>query len=614
MKLYQGKVIDFKKTIEQKEIVQILSQNFFNYYGEQPSPSEKRAWMNSLKFVKNIFEVTNLDGNWLFIEYELPLSSKRIDLLLFGKDKTGKDSIVIMELKQWSKENIKSVEPNGNVIVQHIGEVPHPSVQVEGYYLYLKDFLTIFDNDEILLTGCVYCHNYSRNEDKGLYAPDFKDYLERFPLFSKDNVHELANFLKSKLGYGDGFEALKKFLNSPAKPSKKLLDHTSDMINKQQIFNLLDDQIVAYNSIMSKVNKASIHNEKYVFIIKGGPGTGKSAIALELMGELLRRGKTVFHATGSSAFTNTLRSILGPRARYLFKFFNSFTNHPENSIEVLLCDEAHRIRETSASRYTPRHLRFKTPQVEELIKAAKISVFFIDEFQVVRPNEIGSVKLIKDNALRLGIKTENIYEYELKTQFRCSGSNTYLQWLDNVLGIKQTQCEFLTKELKMEFKIFKDPLELKKAIDQKNKDKKNSARIVAGFCWPWSDPLPDGTLIKDVKVENLEMPWEKKDQFWKWATDDSGMEQVGTVYTAQGFEFDYVGVIFGNDLVWNREKERWEARPQNSYDTMVKRNNPNLVDHLKHVYRVLLSRAHKGVYVYFIDKDTEEYFRSKIKL
>ena len=137
--------------------------------------------------------------------------------------------------------------------------------------------------------------------------------------------------------------------------------------------------------------------------------------------------------------------------------------------------------------------------------------------------------------------------------------------------------------------------------------------MVAGFCWPWSDPLPDGSLVRDVKVGNLKMPWERKNQFWKWATDDSGMEQVGTVYTVQGFEFDYIGVIFGNDLVWDKKNKKWEARPENSYDTMVKKNNPNLVNHLKHVYRVLLSRAHKGVYIYFMDKNTEEYFKSKIK-
>ena len=89
------------------------------------------------------------------------------------------------------------------------------------------------------------------------------------------------------------------------------------------------------------------------------------------------------------------------------------------------------------------------------------------------------------------------------------------------------------------------------------------------------------------------------------------MDQVGTVYTSQGFEFDYIGVIFGNDLVWNKEIKSWYAKPENSYDSMAKRGNDQFVQHLKNVYRVLLTRAHKGVFIYFMDKDTEEYFRNK---
>ncbi|MDE2217722.1 MAG: DUF2075 domain-containing protein, partial [Planctomycetota bacterium] len=170
----------------------------------------------------------------------------------------------------------------------------------------------------------------------------------------------------------------------------------------------------------------------------------------------------------------------------------------------------------------------------------------------------------------------------------------------------------LDEEEKMEFKIVDSPQELKRIIDEKNKENKNSARIVAGFCWPWSAPRRNGSLVNDVKVGNFEMPWEDKNNFWKWATDESGMNQVGTVYTSQGFEFDYIGVIFGKDLIYNKSKGEWEAHPENSFDTAATRNNHELTNHLKNVYRVLLSRAHKGVFVYFLDKDTEEYFRSKI--
>ena len=164
----------------------------------------------------------------------------------------------------------------------------------------------------------------------------------------------------------------------------------------------------------------------------------------------------------------------------------------------------------------------------------------------------------------------------------------------------------------MEFRIFDTPVDLKKAIDEKNRHRENSARIVAGFCWKWSEPNRDGSLVKDVQIGGFQMPWEKKDEFWKWATDKSGMEQVGTVYTAQGFEFDYIGVVFGDDLVWRKDKG-WISIPENSFDKQVLRGNQKLTDHLKHVYRVLMSRAHKGVYLYFMDKETEMFFKSKIE-
>jgi DUF2075 family protein len=302
---------------------------------------------------------------------------------------------------------------------------------------------------------------------------------------------------------------------------------------------------------------------------------------------------------------------VGPRARGLFRFFNSFVDAPEEAFDVLVADEAHRIRESSNSRYTPRARRTKVPQIDELLRIARLGVFFIDEKQIVRPNEVGSIQLIREGAARFGVEPQDIAEFELQTQFRCSGSDAYLQWLDNVLGIRPAEAPRF--DSRMEFRIFESPSAMMEEIRARNRENRNCARIVAGFCWPWSNPRPDGTLVDDVVIGDFRMPWEKKDQFWRWATDDSGMEQVGTVYTAQGFEFDYIAVIFGNDLVYDPAEEDWKAVSQRSHDTQVRRNNPRLEEHLASVYRVLLSRAHKGVYVYFMDEGTERFFRSQIE-
>lgn len=614
MILYEETIEQFNEDVMQNCIADRAAEKYEAYYKRKPGNSEYRSWSISLAILNNSFLYAGLKDNHITVEYELPYSSKRIDVLIFGSDFKGRENIVVMELKQWSSENVIDSESDGNVIVDYgrfKKEQPHPSLQVQGYHFGLKDFLEIFEKkDAPELNSCAYAHNYSKEKKAVLFLQKFSSALKEFPLFAKEDAVELGRYLKERLHGGSGKIIFERFAGSAIKPSKKLLDHTSKMISEQQIFNLIDDQIVAYNAIMHKTKQLSKTKRKSVVIIKGGPGTGKSVIALEVMGELLRQGKSVMHATGSKTFTETLRKIVGVKARSLFKFFNSFINVEENSIDVLIADEAHRIRESSNNRFTRRESRSDLLQIDELFRVAKFPIFFIDENQIVRPNEIGSIELIKKTAQRFGVDESDIAEFELKTQFRCSGSDAYLQWLDYVLGIQDTQ--IMEFDAKMEFRIFDNPSDMMSEVRKQNSKKPNSARITAGFCWPWSKPNHDGSLVNDVKIGDFEMPWEKKDQFWKWATDDSGMEQVGTVYTAQGMEFDYIAVIFCNDLIFDPIEKKWHAVPQNSYDTQVKRNNPALTRHLKNVYRVLLSRAHKGVYVYFMDKNTESYFRSHL--
>ena len=613
MRLYEGTIKEFSEDVIHNRIADILKDNFLIYYRRSPSEPEYRSWQQSLNFLNNAFTYSDLTNNKIIVEYELPYSTRRIDILVFGKNSENKDSVVLMELKQWSNEHVYDCENEGNIIIDFYGkkEVAHPCLQVEGYHFDLQDFLSIFsEDDSVQLDSCTYCHNYSKQKENILSLPKFHKFTKTFPLFLKEDVRELGLYLQQRLKSSNGLEVFNRFLTSPVRPSKRLLDHTGDMIHKQQIFTLIDDQIAAYNAIMSKAKKLAKTTTKSIIVVKGGPGTGKSVIALEVMGELMRQGKVVYHATGSSAFTNTLRKIVGRRASNLFKFFFNFTKHKENEIDVLICDEAHRIRSDSNDYGVPSQFKSKNPQIDDLIRPAKLSIFFMDEFQIVRPKEIGSVELIKSSAAKFGIKGEDIAEFELRTQFRCSGSDAYLQWLDKLLGIRESNIDVF--DAKMEFRIFETPVDLKSSIDEKNRYKENSARIVAGFCWKWSEPNKDGSLVKDVQIGDFQMPWEKKDEFWKWATYKSGMEQVGTVYTAQGFEFDYIGVIFGDDLVWRKDKG-WVSIPGNSFDKQVLRGNQKLTDHLKHVYRVLMSRAHKGVYLYFMDKETEMFFRSKIE-
>jgi DUF2075 family protein len=619
--IYSGSIEKFNNDVLTNSLADQMAQAFYGYYHRRVAESEYRAWQESLRNFKDIFHLPELDlfsklkENPIILECELPNSSSRIDVLLFGSNIDNKQTIVLIELKQWSNNNVDDCATEGNVIVKYgrfKKEVAHPSLQVEGYHFYLKDFYKIFSEDNApQLHSCSYCHNYSRNTQPDiLFSNKFQEKIKEFPIFSKEETIQLGKYLESRLSASNGAEVFNRFLVSPIEPSRTLRTYVAKMINKQRLFNLVDDQIAAYNAIMYKVKNLSNQNKKSVVIIKGGPGTGKTAIALEVMTKLLKHGNSVVYAAGSSAMINTLRKIIGSRAQHLFKFFNTFFEEEENTYDVAIFDEAHRLRDKNINRYRANSKWRNIPQVEIPFKIAKLSIFLIDENQVIRPDETCKISLIKETAKKFGINESEIAEFELKTQFRCSGSDVYLDWIDNVLGIRKVKKPHFDK--KMEFRIFETPQEMMEEIRKRNKEKKNSARITAGFCWPWSDPNPDGTLVKDVKIGDFEMPWENKKEFWKFATDDSGMEQVGTVYTVQGFDFDYIGVIFGNDLVYDYKQQKWQAIPEHSYDTMVKRNNPDLTKHLLNTYRILLTRGMKGVYIYFMDKDTEKYFREKL--
>jgi DUF2075 family protein/phage repressor protein C with HTH and peptisase S24 domain len=622
MRLYSGSSGQFIQDTIQNQIAEKLKSAFFNYFRYYPSPAEINSWRNSLRSISQVFQYAELLDHGVILEYQLPLTSRRLDCLICGKDDRKKDNAIIIELKQWEKCEESDKD---NEVLTWVGgakrEVLHPSVQVRQYQMYLQDTHTAFNDDTepITLEACTYLHNYNYYADDVIFANKFNDVLKDCPLFTADNVDDLKDYLYGRLMKGDGLRILKQIEESRYRPSKKLMDHVGNIIKGKSEYILLDEQLIVYDTVLSCAKKGFHDKQKAVIIIKGGPGTGKSVIAINLMADLLLKGYNAHYATGSRAFTGTLREIIGTRGSAQFKFFNSYSNAEYNVIDILIADEAHRIRSTSNSRFTPRVRRTDLPQIEELLRASKVAVFFIDDNQVVRPNEIGSTEYIRETALKNNCK---IFEYELEAQFRCNGSNAFVNWINNTLGIKRTANVIWDQHEEFDFKIFSSPLELENAI-RKKVSEGFTGRVTAGFCWDWSMPNEDGTLKDDVVIGDYKRSWDAKPEARilapgipsasLWAYDPNGINQVGCIYTAQGFEFDYAGVIFGEDLVYDFDKQEWVGDPSNSSDSVVKRSKDKFVDLVKNTYRVLLSRGMKGCYVYFINKDTERFFKTRIE-
>lgn len=621
--LYSGSTIDFISDSTRNTIASKLERSFFDAFRYKPSKSEVQAWQNSLRAMAGALELGGFTDHGIAVEYQLPLSSRRLDCLVTGTDVSERPGAVIVELKQWEETEPSVID---DCVITFVGgakrEVLHPSRQVGNYQRYLLDMNTAFSDGDVGLSACAYLHNLRSAKAGPLRDECHDDLLAQWPLYAGDEVDGLVEYLDANVGGGKGGPVLDHVLTGRFRAHKRLLDHTARIIRNEPTFVLLDEQQVVLNHVLALTRARHLSTDQTAFLIHGGPGTGKSLIAVNLLGELSAEGYVTFHATGSKAFTENLRRTVGSRAGAQFKYFNGFMD-ADGEIDVLVCDEAHRIREHSWSRFTKAAERTDRLQVDELLGAAKVSVFFVDDLQVVRPGEIGSSALIREQAEALGIP---VIEHTLEAQFRCGGSEGFVQWVENTLGMSRTPFVLWDPTEEFDFDIVDTPEELE-ALIRTHSAAGHTARLSAGFCWPWSKPNPDGTLVHDVKINGWSMPWNAKPDAARlaagipksnyWASDPGGIDQVGCVYTAQGFEYDFAGVIFGRDLVY-RHGTGWVGQPEHSYDSVVKRaakhgtgaGFPQLV---KNTYRVLLTRGLRGCAVYFQDDETKDFFLSRIE-
>ncbi len=555
---------------------------------------------------------------------QLPLSSARLDCLLTGRDDQQNDQAVIIELKQWEVASPSEID---ECVVTFLAgrerDEPHPSIQVRNYETYLADMHEAFyaPPAPVGLASCSYLHNFTYDPKSPLYDVRFTPVLAHHPLFAKNQAEELSDFLRRRIAGAGGYEVLQRVIQSKYRPSKKLLDHVANVVKGKSEYTLLDEQIVAYNKIVHYAKQGFHSAQKAVIIISGGPGTGKSLIAVNVMAALAESGLNAQHATGSKAFTENLRRAVGARASSMFKYFNSYSGAERDELDVLICDEAHRIRQTSNNRFTPKVMRSERTQINEIIDAAKVSVFLIDDKQVVRPGETGSTEMIRLAGARFNAR---LIEEQLQTQFRCAGSEAFVKWVDGVLEVDGTSPTIFESTDLFEFAILDSPLALDELIRAKIAQG-YTARLTAGFCWPWSSPKDDGTLVDDVVIGDFRRPWNAKPDTGKlargiprasyWASDPGGANQVGCIYTAQGFEFDYVGVIFGRDISHDAKTGTWQSDPKSSFDSAAKRGaKDRFTVFVKNAYRVLVTRGMKGCFVYFQDDATRDYVASLVKM
>jgi len=617
MIIYQSTKEGFSNDILTNNIDQIVSGQIQTLAGKKTSASELAAFKNSLFYMDKVLHDKNIpDDCGISIEYHIPQTSMRVDFIITGSDGDN-DNVIIIELKQWQKATL--TVKDGLVSTQFLhgrSETSHPSYQAWSYASIIKAFNATVEEDSIQLHPCAYLHNY---EPDDVITNDFYGYyIEKAPVFLKPNAIELRDFIKKFMKYGDKSNILFRIDNGKIKPSKGLADSIKGMIKGNREFFLIEDQKIVYENALW-LAKHSHPENKNVLIVQGGPGTGKSVVAINLLVELIKRGLMAQYVTKTSAprtvYLDKLKGVKKmTELRNLFVGSGTFIKAPENIISALIVDEAHRLTEKTG------FLRMGDNQVKEIISASLFSVFFIDEDQRVHIEDYATSDIIEQYAIAANA---TVHKMELASQFRCNGSDGYLAWLDNILQIRETANQKF--DFDYDFQIFDDPEKLKNAIVEKNRIA-NKARLVAGICWEWkSKNAKADQEIYDIEFPdyNFKMKWNFFSYQSAWLTDPNSINEVGCVHTIQGLEADYIGVIVGDDLIVsngevlvNPSKRAKDDKSIFGYKKML-RDNPDKARSLmetiiKNTYRTLMTRGMKGCYAYFTDKETENYFRDKI--
>lgn len=618
MIIYNKTKEDFSNDILTNNIGNIITNHILDKTGNKVSPNEIRSFENSLSFMERVVsDPTIPEDCGISIEYHLPQTSKRVDFIITGKDR-HRENVIIIELKQWQHADITSKDGIVKTRFQFgESETSHPSYQAWSYAALLTSFNATVDEESIALYPCAYLHNYV--PDDNITNEFYSYYLKKAPIFLKPDAVKLREFIKKYIKQGDDSNIMFRIDNGKIKPTKSLTDSLKSMIKGNKEFIMIDDQKVVYETALQLALQSHEQN-KSVLIVEGGPGTGKSVVAINLLVELNRRGKMSQYVTKTSAPRDVYFEKLKGQKRMtelksLFVGSGTFINAPENVTNTLIIDEAHRLTEKTG------FLKRGDNQIKEILKSSLSSIFFIDEDQRVSVDDYGEIYVIEELAKELGI---TVHKQKLESQFRCNGSDGYLAWLDHILQIKETaNYDLSSLDYEFDFKVFDEPKKLQEAIYEKNKIN-NKARLVAGYCWPWNSKKDPNAYDFKEEEFGFNMRWNMTDYGGKWIIDPNSVSEIGCIHTAQGLEVDYVGVIIGNDLVIRDGELLVNPSERDNGDRTVFgwksgiKNNPSywkplLKTIVKNTYRTLMTRGMKGCYVYCSDPETNRYFKNLMK-
>ncbi len=620
MLVYEGTKNDFNQRVFNDTIGADIEKVVLEKLGRHTAKSEFRSWENSLPYLDKVLRDSEIpDDAGIAIEYNIPQTGKRVDFIISGYDDNKDSNVVIIELKQW--QELKKFDGVDALVETFTGgsnrRVVHPSYQAWSYATLISDYNSVVQDEHIKLHPCACLHNYIRKQEDPLDDNIYSEYLDVAPAFTKGQAKELQQFIKTNIKYGDNKDILYRIENGKIRPSKSLQNSIASMLQGNQEFVMIDDQKVVFEDILRISKQSQNDRKKRTIIVKGGPGTGKSVIAINLLSALTNEDQFVQYVSKNSAPREVYaKKLKGIKKRsdinIMFKGSASYVNVSPNMAHTLIVDEAHRLMKKTIYQKEGEN------QIKEIISASYCNIFFIDERQRVTMEDIGNVEEIKKWARYC--KSE-IIEMSLSSQFRCNGSDGYLAWLDNVLEIRNT-ANYDLNGIDFDFRVFDSPNEVRDLIIEKN-NINNCSRMLAGYCWDWNKSEKNNPEYNDIVIDDFGMSW-NLGSGEPFAIRDTSINEIGCIHTSQGLEFDYVGVIIGDDIRYENGEIVTDFNKRAKTDQSLKgikklfKENPELANAkadeiIKNTYRTLLTRGMKGCYVYCTNPELAQYLKKSIK-
>lgn len=686
-------------------------------YGDE----EKQAWDVSLRQLSRAFQAESFKPLHLYfgsrgslsLEYQLPASSSWCDAVLLGAH-AARPSAVIIELKNWQTRGDEPGSFEGLMRRQGV-QALHPSDQVRGYSEYCRRFHSAVQDHGATVHGCVlgtrerWTGAYSVEPNRRiateypLFSTEQDDIDRVFPLYFAERLTE-PNEVFARAFETGGYRQQRGFV---AQIGAQILDPNSSA------FELLDGQRTAFAEVRATVRdtfvrKTANSTTKRVVIVKGPPGSGKSAIAARLWASLvtdeqLPEGDVVMVTTSTAQNDNWMHlfdkasevggsrgvvrkatgftpittqelgrlrkrkgkkwlddgSLWEANLRELREMRYPFRSGAEDNANLVsIVDEAHALINPEHNDGRGQHgfAGAAGPQAYHIMRASRLSVFLLDPLQGFRQQENTTIENLRTWSRALG--AGDPIEVSLEgMQFRCAGSTEYVRWVELLLsGAPAAACAqsatswmgashlMMPRDAgerpSMDVRVFDDPASMESAVRERI-TAESSARLVSSYSRPWKTKgLGAAHNINPALMDFYEPYGAGKgakhwSRIWNYVPDgtdyaafvsghrsvritDDPLAEVGCPYVVRGFDYDYVGMLWLDDLVWRNGQ--WRVQVEHVHETGVSRYTSAakkeqkvqargnatlaLLERVAQSYRILMTRGLKGVYVWVADAET----------